>query len=962
MTLQKQEIPINFTEGVDTKTDDKLAAKMSVLENAYIGQNSTINKINGFDELNNEILNPTEYGLSASVTKGEILFTNKDVLGLINSDQVLAYSDQNTKKWYAPNTQAMNLEVSIDSIDFPQSQGESIGLQVAEGPNDIVIVGSRRNLIGTDTNIFIRKNKTDGTIITDQSLSFDVTLLTYGFRVISIAGKVYLFSFEAGGANGAIFYSNVTAYSPAPAFTVLLNDAEDTAPYEVFVENNSILIVYREAGGRLVVMRYNSDMVFQNSYVHTIETRPIKAGYSISWSPTLSAYCVFYYTYDAPNFYHNAFKLTSALALSGSITSVNAGVNIDFDIPYYATSNIMSNGNVRASFESHRTPDGYSIYNYEYTGAALTDLGLVYGSRLAARSFVLNGKVLTPIRRSIVVLIDEENKYVCTLSLDTPLSQINILGQYAPGVGLPLAVTQYGSSIAKFKTSNFIGSSSREINDSSLVACGGMFGFDGSVYSELGFVSPPIVYELIAAPGGGVPAGTYVYAVTFSYTDLLGNVYESAPGFSASITTVATGVIGVRFLPCVSRRGVKVNAVKLYRRDTDGIFKLTNTSSFGINTISDTSTSISSNATLYTTGGVLENDPPPPANIFTTHADRVFCVNEERPVEVYFSKKIQRGVGIHFSSFLFFTVADNKNKTYERVTGLGSLDDKFIILKNQSLFAVFGDGPNELGVGSFSEPKLISADVGCRDARSVVSTAEGLMFMSSKGIYLLTRSLETVYIGAEVERFNNEEITSAILLPNKNQVQFTTRSGVRLTYSYFYRQWSWSLNREAQSAVTWKNKETHLKSNGLVRVENNTFLDINIPITQKIGTSWIKLNGIQNFQRIYRIMMLGSFKSPHKVSVKIYYDFEDYVWETVTVTPMASGYNATTKPTNEEIYNGGNDGIYQYEIQLSRQKCQALKIEISDFDQAGESFSLTGMSMIVGLKKGMNKITSSKKF
>jgi hypothetical protein len=371
---------------------------------------------------------------------------------------------------------------------------------------------------------------------------------------------------------------------------------------------------------------------------------------------------------------------------------------------------------------------------------------------------------------------------------------------------------------------------------------------------------------------------------------------------------------------------------------------------------------LSGQPTLYTTGGILENDPPPPCNIFTTHGDRVFCVNEERPVEIYFSKKVQAGEGIHFSSFLYFSVNENKNATYERVTGLGSLDDKLIVFKKHSIFAVFGDGPNALGVGSFSEPKLISTDVGCRDARSIVSTSEGLMFMSSKGIYILTRSLEVVYVGADVEAFNSKEITSALLLPNLNQVRFTTRNSIAITYSYLTQQWSWQTNYESQHALIWKNIFTHLKSNGLIKRENTGFLDNSTVITQKIGIGWVKLNGIQGYQRIYRVMFVGDFKSTHKVRAKVYYDFENYAWEEIVITPRPSGYNTTSKPNTDDIHNGGNDGIYQFEIQLSRQKCQAFKIEISDFDQIGESFSLSGVSMIVGVKRGLNKLASNKKF
>lgn len=966
MPLQKQEISIVFTDGVDTKTDEKIATKLSVLENAFIGQRATVQKRYGLDQLNKEIVNATDYGATTPLASGELIFSNKNKLGILTKDTVAIYNDQNTEKWHIPNAQGLNCELTIDSIDFPQMSGTPRGIQAIRGASDIVVCGNYITTSGEYATSIIRKNITDGSVIALDRVEATADSMDSG-RIVKLNSKIYWMSKQ--GAN--IFAFDVSTYSATVATLGPITDAMPSTQYEVFSENDLIVVVYTETSGDLKVVTFNDALAVQNSFVHTTETRTITGGQSVTWTSIDLQYSVFYVTTNAGVMYHNAIRLDASLTMVGAISTLNLGSAYDsIFLPQVSSS--FNGTSTLAFFEFKVSGATHELFGYGYDGSSLSATSTSGATRLAARTFVFEENIYVPARilndsAERAILLDSTYIPVSILSIDTEQVDIAGLGIYSNEIGIPLGVSQYGSSLVQFSTSNFSGSTYREIQDSTFIAAGAGFVFDGAVYSECGFIVPPAdLGNAISGGAGAVPAGTYNYALTYSYTDLSGSVYESAPVFTDAITIASPKNISISTSVCPSRRSDEKNFVKLYRQDTDGVYKLTATKSFVdiilSGSITDSRTSLSGQPTLYTTGGVLQNDPAPPCNIFSTHGDRVFCVNEERPTEVYFSKKVQPGEGIHFSSFLYFSVNENKNATYERVTGLGSLDDKFIVFKNNSIYAIFGDGPNALGVGSFSDPKLVSSDVGCRDARSIVSTSEGLMFMSAKGIYLLTRSLEVQYVGADVETYNDKEITSAILLPLINQVRFTTRDGVALIYSYYFKQWAWFTNYEAQHAAVWKNKIAHLKNNGSIMVESTSFSDVATSITQRIASGWIKLNGVQNLQRVSRISFIGDYKSTHKVKAKLYYDYEEYAWEEVTITPRPSGYNATSKPTLGDIYTGGNTGVYEFEIQLSRQKCSAFKVEFYDFDHTGESFSISAMSLIAGLKKGLNKIASNKKF
>ena len=103
------------------------------------------------------------------------------------------------------------------------------------------------------------------------------------------------------------------------------------------------------------------------------------------------------------------------------------------------------------------------------------------------------------------------------------------------------------------------------------------------------------------------------------------------------------------------------------------------------------------------------------------------------------------------------------------------MDDKLIIFKNNSIYFMAGDGPNNLGQqDTFSQPQLISSDVGCENKNSIVLSPQGLFFKSNKGIFRLSRSLGLSYIGAPIEDFNDLTIKKADLLAKKNEVRFLT--------------------------------------------------------------------------------------------------------------------------------------------------------------------------------------------
>ena len=81
------------------------------------------------------------------------------------------------------------------------------------------------------------------------------------------------------------------------------------------------------------------------------------------------------------------------------------------------------------------------------------------------------------------------------------------------------------------------------------------------------------------------------------------------------------------------------------------------------------------------------------------------------------------------------------------------MDGRLVVFKRAVIQAITGAGPNDLGQGAFNPPQAASTAIGTSIPGSVVAMPDGIMFQSSKGIWLLDRGLGLTYVGAPVEQY-----------------------------------------------------------------------------------------------------------------------------------------------------------------------------------------------------------------
>ncbi len=501
-------------------------------------------------------------------------------------------------------------------------------------------------------------------------------------------------------------------------------------------------------------------------------------------------------------------------------------------------------------------------------------------------------------------------------------------------------------------TENQIGTS-LNINNSLIDLSGQGRFLDGFSFGQISSWFGPIVSAAPSATGGTILAGTYIYQVVFETHDEQAGVSRSEA--SLPLTVVTTGSTSSVTLTINTNRMIVGYIAKVYRTTLNGssprlISQLTIELGTGTTQILDTNpdANIPSSAPfVYTLGGVLNNTPPRPTIQACVHNDRVFCVAADEPNTIFYSNKSILGELVSFSENLFVNLFASAENFNDKISGCAPYGDKLFVFRENSTYWLAGDGANDLGEGAtFTEPELISQDIGCIEPASIITTPVGIFFKSAKGIYLIDGGLSLKYVGAPVEGFNNEEIVSRSLVQQDNLVVFATNNRL-LCFDYEQQRWSVDTITGIKAISTFRNVPSIIKDADTY-IEGQLFIDSFNPapadaIQLKLETGWMKLAGIQDFSRIYRLLILGRYFTAHTLTVRVYYDYDTSYVETFTIAPNPS------------------QGIYQFKIHLAKQKCQSLKVEIFDTG-SGRSLDLIGMTLEVGMKQGTAKISTARQY
>lgn len=542
-------------------------------------------------------------------------------------------------------------------------------------------------------------------------------------------------------------------------------------------------------------------------------------------------------------------------------------------------------------------------------------------------------------------------------------------GQVTPGASPLLLNYSYGASAISMAFGDAANAYQRVQLANEVHTNGGVLQmYDGQNVVEHGFLVYPAFINVSLGGGGGLSAGKYQAVAVYEWTDGQGQVHRSTPSVPVSFTATA-GQAATYVIPTLSLTQKTGVVVQIYRTLANGtvFFQETNFNAQGslfnnplaatvswLDTQSDVA--IAGNPQLYTTGGVLENAPCAPAGAMVVHRNRVFVVDPTTG-QIWFSKQVVAPGPVEFSGFQVLNVDTSGGKP----TALASLDDKLIIFKADRVFMILGQGPDVTGnQNDFTDPLPVSSDTGCTSPKSITVVPKGIIYQSPKGIYQLDHALNVTYIGAPLEGLlfsglGFESITSGVLMTEVTQVRFGVPLGAGghtlcFIYDYAIGQWyssslSTSGNPSSIDACNVDGAYYNLTDTNLGVVEEQDGGAVDPfagAILQSLTTGWIKVAGVQGFQRVYQMLMLGTGGGSLDVSVA--YDYNPAIVQVIQVDTIVGP-------------------VFQERVKFGRQKCESIRLTISETtarNGAGLS-SLSALSFEIGIKKGPGyKLPASK--
>ena len=1007
MPLEKVFVPVDLSGGVDTKTDQKmvLPSSLTELENGVFTTGTTITKRKGYSKLRRNVSGPAG---TSSISSGDALARFQNEL-LLFSDSTLYSYTSGREEWISKGG---SRSVTVESSDLMRNDYEQSQPDISYG-NGLFLFAWESTSGGVRASV---QDAVSGAMLQNNTLISSTGVLP---KCIELNGTVCVVYVETTGTDSIA----IRMLDPADptTFTTAGTLANNAATSEwqldaITYQSNAGLFAYANSSGTITV-----------AYItQSGETGTALNGYVAA---SALAGCD---AEDSLTIYHDISGLyDDDIYLAYSKNSDSSGLilkRLNFDLTVADTETVEASatqfprvtlgrdsaGDIVVFYEVYAALD-YNRYiktrTYDISAsawkAAASNLKLSVG--LASKAFYYSDKtyvlaIHASDLQSTYFLMDGDGLVVAKLQAsvaggilaDSTLA--SVVDDYESGVfKLPVQIKTrlessggdiYSlkglslSSVDFTKSDSFL---AEELGQNLHIAGGFISAYDSQDIVELGFhLYPENVSAAVSSGGSLIASKAYQHRVVYLTTDAAGQIHRSAPSVATSSDTTGSDKTITLTIPTLRITEHPVVTIDVYRTVGDGtIFykcgsKTNSTTADTVTFVDDGAASgtdasvpdstLTTQELLYTTGNIVGNVAPPATSVIGSFNNRLFAVSSENPKLLFYSKKRLRGAPVEFSD-VFYTVMNRADK----ITALAEMDEKLIIFEERRIFYVTGDGPNNAGEqNSFSEPQLITGDVGCTNADAVVQTPDGIMFMSLKGIYILTRGMQTEYIGAPVEAFNSETMTSAVLLQDTGQVRFTTSAGPALVYDLFYRKWSTFTNHSGTGAVVWKATGNYCylrTSGGLVYEEDSTrYTDVDAMIQMQLTTAWIKPDSIQGYQRCRRALLLGDYKSNHTLEARVAYNFRQYFNEVhkfnfVDDTSLTD-YGADAL-YGDTVYGGLSDGVYQFRMGLGSggpQKCDAIRFQFQDTvaSDPGQSYSVTNLMIEIGLKTTPMKLPATK--
>jgi hypothetical protein len=543
MPLQKQNLNINFSQGLDTKTDpwQVQAGKMLELENSVFNKGGLLQKRNGFQQLN-----------SLSNTSSTTLTTfTGNLIAVGTSLNVLSES---TNQWYDKgNIQPLDLSV-IQCVRTSSSQ-TTVDISITSNGLACVVY------MDSDSNSYYQiVDSTTGQIIVDEvELPSTATMP----RVFSFQNQ-FIITFLITITDTHLQYISIPINMPTnPGSAVDLSTQVSSlsAGYDGYVSNNNLYLAWDGSDiGHAIRIKYLTSTLNQSNTVTINSYQSDLMSVSVDNSQSSDVIWITFWDSSSTNittsaYSHNLIQILSPTTLVSSVdistlTSTSQSMVLQ---TFYDTINTYGYSSTRSDY--------VSIVSCTQSGTVGTPTIILRSVGLASKSFYFSPNNLIYLLVSYggayqptYFLIDQNANPIAKLAysngggyaINQILPSVNVSGNSIQvgylyqsllvpvnknqGVITPDGIyAQTGINLATFNFNNAQLISS-EISKNLFLTGGFLWAYDGAKATEQGFhLWPEDIGFVPNVSGGGLSPQQYYYYVTYEWTDAQGNLNRSAP-------------------------------------------------------------------------------------------------------------------------------------------------------------------------------------------------------------------------------------------------------------------------------------------------------------------------------------------------------------------------------------------------------------------------------------------------
>ncbi len=1029
MALQKEIVGIGFVGGLETKADEKtvLPTKLTHLDNGEFTKRGTVRARPGHFALPDASLNGSA---SAAILGTKLAHATRADELLLVTDQRLYSQDETASRWI---DKGPHFPLTYTSTELAQ-------VNASQSYSSIATAGNVRAVIWEDSRGGVRYSlynaSTGAAYVVDQVIAASNASRPYA---VPVGNNVMLLWAEhsTNEIRGQLILGHNILASVAAAYVPMVQDLDATRKYAVTVYGTDLYFAYH-ADGTVVAagigyakvntggvtawkVSVSTDTPTCLDIAHNASTDKVDI---IWYSGALVKYSRIRNTlvFDVSGSTLNGSANVVRVAVSPSYTETNGelfahawevdAATDDINTVYIANSNpVVDSVRLR---HCHLVSSGFRL---QATGPGCFILGH------ASRTGLQNAYYLYDENRILLGQFSYQNALGrpaadhLTRCFDNQVAlgfkrQLDVEGTNA-------VFTHSGVSLVAFNTAPT--PKFAEAGDTTYLTGSLLWAYDGHAVAEANplmypdMVDTPVVAGASAGdfassttgPGLLTPLQQYTYRVYYEFRRANGERVRSA-SLTRSITMDATDDTVTITIPTLGHThwrddlttitalsDVTITVFRTTGNDTSGIYykvsgndpatvtgsnryiyndPTADTVSF-IDELADTA--IVSQEVDYLSRGELENIPCPGPTLLATVGDRVFAAGGGvADGTIRYSKLRFQGEPAEFSDLL---VVDDLPEGPGNITSLSYVNETLVALRERGIAAVAGIGVDNTGTSGGFESQAVTTDVGCSGV--TVVTPQGIMFTTSKGIYLLDQSFNVSYIGAPAERYNAQTWTGACVIPTTNQVVFTTSdttaSARSLMFDYHFNEWSsWTL--QANDLVLWKGTiPVYLRTADLISLyrdnsayDDAIFTDAGSTYDFSLRTGPIRLQDcLQGFARLRRFQVLGTYRSPHQLLVDLYYDRDGAPYESITWDPSTvidpSTWGSDTAWGSGSFWGGSRDGnTYQFEHKPKRQKFSTIRFGFSMIPGTtpGAGYEITELALECGVKPGLQRHAVARKY